>query len=52
MYEFVGKEAPFLLLAGLALFDGRMYLIDFSETFIHYLHRVSNTVPFHFQGQQ
>jgi len=24
MYEFVGKEAPFLLLAGLALFDGRM----------------------------
>jgi len=25
MYEFVGKEAPFLLLAGLALFDGCMY---------------------------
>ena len=25
MYEFVGKEAPFLMLAGLALFDGRMY---------------------------
>jgi len=24
MYEFVGKEAPFLMLAGLALFDGRM----------------------------
>ena len=24
MYEFVGKEAPFLLLAVLALFDGRM----------------------------
>ena len=25
MYEFVGKEAPFLLLAALALFDGRTY---------------------------
>jgi len=28
MYEFVGKEAPFLLLAGLALFDGCTYALD------------------------
>ena len=27
MYQFVGKEAPFLLLAGLALVDGRKYLL-------------------------
>jgi len=27
MYEFVGKEAPFLLLAVLALFDGRTYIL-------------------------
>ena len=27
MYQFVGKEAPFLILAGLALFDGRKYEI-------------------------
>ena len=25
MYEFVGKEAPFLILASLALLDGRKY---------------------------
>jgi len=34
MYEFVGKEAPFLLLAGLALFDGCMYS-EFSFNFKH-----------------
>lgn len=25
MYEFVGREAPFLILAGLAVLDGCMY---------------------------
>jgi len=33
MYEFVGKEAPFLLLAGLALFDGRTYKSAISPIF-------------------
>lgn len=26
MYEFAGKEAPFIILASLALLDGRMYI--------------------------
>ena len=27
MYQFVGKEAPFLMLAALALIDGRKYFL-------------------------
>jgi len=34
MYEFVGKEAPFLMLAGLALFDGRMYRLSLMSQFL------------------
>jgi len=47
MYEFVGKEAPFLLLAGLALFDGRTYsltLISLKFSIIIHLFMALNSL--------
>ena len=44
MYEFVGKEAPFMILAILALLDGSKYTIthyiDTKKPVIHY--RINN----------
>lgn len=44
MYEFVGKEAPFLILAALALVDGSKYLINILKLETYYYQELHGLV--------